>query len=943
MRIKNTILAALACIAAGGTSHAAETVVYENNFRTYDDFAACKILDKNNDGICWEWDSMNGSGFAFCYGTDINEDMYMQTAANDWIVTPEIPLLKGHSYRMSVNTQLLYDPEEKFECKWGTDYHVEDLTNPAIQPTVMDESFASAKTVDGNRIDVIADGNYRFGFHMMSDAYSDGLALHSIKVVDLGLTSELGNEPVLVFSEKFESLASFTPFTVIDLNGDSNVWSYNSTKGCAMYTYSSKNAADDHLVTPAIPMQVGRNYQLKFKAEADSEVEKIEVLMGRTNKHGDLTQTLVAPVTINKRQSLTLGNDLFKVDATGDWYVSFHAISDPDKFKLYVDDIEIWDIGPNGETEDPGQEPEDKALPIPYDVDMSDPAEFANYTVYDANYDGATWRYDAIVNTTFYGYSKENKANDWLISPDIKFEAGKNYRVIVTMASRGIEYPERFEVKLGHGKDISTYTRTMIEPTVINMNVGDPVLQFYGKPVAVEETGTWNVGIHAISDADMSDILLYRVRIEEVNLAAPTAVTDLTAEPDKTGKLAVTVQYKAPTANYAGETLSQPLTKIELYRGETLIDLQENVAPGSQIKVEDTGAGIVEGMNQYSVVPYIGENDGEIAQVNVYVGCDVPKKLTGVKGTDLGTSIKLEWNAPSNKGTHGGLVYPDLVSYNIYELETETMMGFEYIVGQTLVATSDELSCEVSVPLMNLGSHRMVHYAVAPFSNAGEGDIAIVNFLAGRPYLMPFEEHFSAKGPTTYTQFDTDNQEEESGIYAVAQSSDGDGYALEFVSVEPSTFWAMFMGKVNVADAASPVLTFDACNYVGRNTVKVLVMTPDNVQHEVGSFVPKANSSEYESFEVDLSDYAGNIWIRPIFAVEYPYAVDYDGNSLRIDNISLHEGDSGVGAVAGDSIQPITFPCDVYSVDGRLLRKNATSLEGLNGIVIVNGHKLLVR
>jgi hypothetical protein len=36
-------------------------------------------------------------------------------------------------------------------------------------------------------------------------------------------------------------------------------------------------------------------------------------------------------------------------------------------------------------------------------------------------------------------------------------------------------------------------------------------------------------------------------------------------------------------------------------------------------------------------------------------------------------------------------------------------------------------------------------------------------------------------------------------------------------------------------------------------------------------------------------------------------------------------------------------PVDVYSVDGRLLRSQATTLEGLKGVFIINGQAVMVK
>lgn len=912
----------------------ADNVVYSNSFASYEDFDECTILDKNNDGICWDWREYQGRTFAQCLGTET------YITANDWLVTPGVSLEAGHSYRMSVETQCLGEKEEKFECKWGSDYHVENLTNPAIPVTVMGEDFQeTSQTVEGIRIDITRGGEYRFAYHLMSEPGTPGVAVFSMRVVDLGLTEDLPAEEILIYHEQFESPASFVPFKTYDMNGDGAVWSLDGVKKCARYTYSSVNAADDWMITPAVQLSVGRNYRIRFKASTASMPERVEVRMGRTDKPADQSVALVETADLAKRSEIELGNDLFKVDASGDWFIGFHAISDKDCDKIYIDDIEIYDIGSNGETEDPGPEPP-RGLPIPYGADMTDPAKFAEYSVIDANYDGRTWKYDPIFNTTLYGYSPERDADDWLITPALVMEAGKNYRFTVTAASRGMEFPEKLEVKLGKGTELETYVTPLVAPTELLMNVGDPALRVQSAPFGVEETGDFNIGIHAISAANMSDLLVYRIDVEEVWLDAPQAVTNLSATADPTGDLKATVTFNAPSRNYAGEALEAPLTKIDVTRGDKLIESLENVQPGSPVTVIDGDEDIAEGMNQYSVVAYVGEHAGEVAQVNVFIGNDVPLKLTGVGCEDVDGAVRLEWDEAQRIGKNGGLVYPALVTYNVYRAVPEYSFGVMIGINLYKLESVKGTSTVIDAPEMNIGAQEPVHYAVAAETSAGEGAVTYVNMIKGKPYAMPYEESLAGARLNSYMSVDTDAAGEESGLYISENASDGDGGALAFVSFEGDKYVAAFTGKVAVKGSAEPRLSFDARNAIGNNLLKVQVMTPDNARHDLAELTP---GSEYTHFDYDLSEFKDCLWVRLVIATEFPIYVDADdGNELNVDNIRVYGAMDGLESVTIAGESP-AFPCDVYSPEGLLLRKNAENLDGLSGIVIINRHKYRLR
>ena len=53
-----------------------------------------------------------------------------------------------------------------------------------------------------------------------------------------------------------------------------------------------------------------------------------------------------------------------------------------------------------------------------------------------------------------------------------------------------------------------------------------------------------------------------------------------------------------------------------------------------------------------------------------------------------------------------------------------------------------------------------------------------------------------------------------------------------------------------------------------------------------------------------------------------------------------------VAAKGGFNVRQIAVdgkPVDIYSVDGKLVRSKATSLDGLKGLYIVNGKKVMVK
>ena len=72
---------------------------------------------------------------------------------------------------------------------------------------------------------------------------------------------------------------------------------------------------------------------------------------------------------------------------------------------------------------------------------------------------------------------------------------------------------------------------------------------------------------------------------------------------------------------------------------------------------------------------------------------------------------------------------------------------------------------------------------------------------------------------------------------------------------------------------------------------------------------------------------------------EYRGTQSVNSMSLNLDGIA-----TGIESVGNPALPSSQFPVDIYSMDGRLVKKNATHLNGLpKGIYIVNGKKIIVK
>lgn len=168
-----------------------------------------------------------------------------------------------------------------------------------------------------------------------------------------------------------------------------------------------------------------------------------------------------------------------------------------------------------------------ESYPVPYYESFGTNASLNDYTVVDANGDKNSWYFNGGKMT--YSYN-QNAADDWLITPAIELEAGKEYVFTVQARSFASAYPERFEVKLGNAATVDAMTNTVIEPTQV---ASDTMAPFTGK-VKVETSGNYHFGIHAISDPDQFDLSVDDISVTESAEDVVMGITRLDANDDST-------------------------------------------------------------------------------------------------------------------------------------------------------------------------------------------------------------------------------------------------------------------------------------------------------------------------------------------------------------------------------------------------------------------------
>lgn len=150
------------------------------------------------------------------------------------------------------------------------------------------------------------------------------------------------------WSDDFSDAGGFSLYTVADMAGDGATWERYSDgdKDYAQCVYSTENAKDDWLFTPALHLEVGVHYTLSFKASSlmvNAYPEIMEVMLGTSPAPEAMTATLLEAEKIDNAESWAWFDYSLavSVDKTGDYHLGFHAMSAANQYKLAIDELRM--------------------------------------------------------------------------------------------------------------------------------------------------------------------------------------------------------------------------------------------------------------------------------------------------------------------------------------------------------------------------------------------------------------------------------------------------------------------------------------------------------------------------------------------------------------------------------------------------------------------------
>ncbi len=204
----------------------------------------------------------------------------------------------------------------------------------------MPDNVLVAEDVDGNTwSETIPSSIYRYYYYDVVGFYKgvEGATATSNKVA-------FGTPQSIPYSMTFDTMDDYKKCIIYNNNHDSGYWGWYQQYQCAAYKYDTFNQADDWLIMPAVQLEAGQSYKLKYKARSYGGFlypESMEVKIGKGQEISDLNVTLV--------EDMKYPHDSYKeyeavincVDETTAYFIAFHATTTRGEYWLYLDDVEI--------------------------------------------------------------------------------------------------------------------------------------------------------------------------------------------------------------------------------------------------------------------------------------------------------------------------------------------------------------------------------------------------------------------------------------------------------------------------------------------------------------------------------------------------------------------------------------------------------------------------
>ena len=330
---------------------------------------------------------------------------------------------------------------------------------------------------------------------------------------------------------------------------------------------------------------------------------------------------------------------------------------------------------------------------------------------------GGNWSY-----SSNYAYPPSNSEGYWLYSPSLQMAKG-----VYKLTFEATTMRQTVPISVYFGDNIQPGSMTQIMNTTANTANNYQTFETY---IQVDEPMAGYLGFNAHTEGG------YRIRNISVapfeSIEAPGAVQDLTAEPATLGALQANVTMTAPSVNQINEPTTQALTKVELYRGDELINTFDAPELGATLSYVDND--VTTGYVTYKAIAYNEAGQSVPATTTTFFGVDIPVCPESLDISITGNDVTLTWPEVT-QGANG-----EYVGHVKYFLTDPTMANelATDIEGTSYTFHNVDLS----------GEQGWLYLYVGARNESGTSAQVVRNdyIVVGTPRELPYHETFPARG-----------------------------------------------------------------------------------------------------------------------------------------------------------------------------------------------------
>lgn len=526
----------------------------------------------------------------------------------------------------------------------------------------------------------------------------------------------------------------------------------------------------------------------------------------------------------------------------------------------------------------------------PYSTEFANANDFIGYT--SLSPDGKLWQYNSSYKCAYVSTSAK-PADNWLILPVARLNAGCSYGFTMNAHSYSNSYTEQFEVRFGTEPTVEAMTRTAIAETSVT---GSTPTSFSGN-ITADEDGLYYIGIHATTPSNGGYLYVDAIAINTgISHRAPAAVTDLVVTPGKNGAHTVNATFTTPVATIGGEQLDA-ITRIDLLCDSEIVgSITEGISTGTTMDIADNAAPA--GLHTYSIICHNSDGAGTEASAEIFIGFSAPVATDLVTMTEPRQGHVLAVWSPVTKDTEGNTLSQGDVTYNIYEY----LAGDLYTIAEGIEGTSYEYDAFAEFP--GFDDQRFVQTIVEAVTEGGVSrKVPSAMTPVGRPYCAPWSESFA--NCSVNSIFANEKIKGDDIWQMVAADdfgtvpADNDGGMMYFEAYGGGSC-GLITGKIDLGDIISPAFIFQVYNYLSsspnENIVTVDVNAGDGYVNAFTSTVMECGTpGEWNKVTVPLDEYAGQTVQLRISATNKTFGFTHI-DDLRVTSVATHN--LGISAIS---------------------------------------------